>query len=139
MFVVPVVLDVSFSAAAFLFVALLLALFAALLAAACFEVAALLFFAVCFVCFVTGVTVAEAFGFAGGFRFVFGFGCDSSDSDEYIAFALLDGLDFVGDCDFSLGFAVSVSFAVFVELALVLGGTAFFFVTLLRVSESVDP
>jgi hypothetical protein len=47
-----------------------------------FEPAALLVFGVCFVCFVTGVNVADALGFAGGLRFVFGFGWDSSDSDE---------------------------------------------------------
>jgi hypothetical protein len=31
---------------------------------------------------VIGVTVADALGFAGGFRLVLGFGWDSSDSDE---------------------------------------------------------
>jgi hypothetical protein len=41
--------------------------------ALCFDPVALLVFGVCFVCFVTGVTVADALGFAGGFRFVFGF------------------------------------------------------------------
>ena len=88
----------SFSAGAdFLLAAALFAVFPAFLAAFCLEAVALLFFAGCLVCFVTGVTVAEAFGFAGGFRLVFGFGCDSSDSEEYIGFALLDGLDLVGD------------------------------------------
>lgn len=42
--------------------------------AVCFDPAVLLLFGVCFVCFVTGVTVADALGFAGGFRLVFGFG-----------------------------------------------------------------
>jgi hypothetical protein len=50
--------------------------------ALCFGPVALLLFDVCFVCFVIGVTVADALGFAGGFRLVFGFTCDSSDSDE---------------------------------------------------------
>jgi hypothetical protein len=42
--------------------------------ALCFGPVALLLFEVCcFVCFVIGVTVADALGFAGGFRLVFGF------------------------------------------------------------------
>lgn len=42
--------------------------------AVCFDPVVPLLFAVCFVCFVTGVTVADALGLAGGFRLVFGFG-----------------------------------------------------------------
>lgn len=52
------------------------------LTAVCFEPVALVVLGVCFVCFVTNVTVAVALGFAGGFRFGFGFTWDSSDSDE---------------------------------------------------------
>lgn len=43
-------------------------------AAVCFGPLALLLFEVCFVCFVIGVTVADALGFAGGFRLALGFG-----------------------------------------------------------------
>jgi hypothetical protein len=43
-------------------------------AAVCFGPLALLLLDVCFVCFVIGVTVADALGFAGGFRLVLGFG-----------------------------------------------------------------
>jgi hypothetical protein len=41
--------------------------------ALCFGPVALLLFEACFVCLVIGVTVADALGFAGGFRLVFGF------------------------------------------------------------------